>query len=49
MAAFKYIELSKAKVNKNLHRIIADGRKRGKKSIKGMKRKEGSIHIRSIF
>lgn len=30
MAAFKYIELSKAKVNKSLHRIIGEGRKRGK-------------------
>ena len=28
MAAFKYIELSKAKVNKNLCRIIGEGRKR---------------------
>lgn len=47
MAAFKYIELSKAKVNKNLYRIIGEGRKRGeKKSIKGMKRKEGPINIK---
>lgn len=28
MAAFKYIELSKAKVNKNHWRIIGEGRKR---------------------
>lgn len=47
MAAFKYIELSKAKVNKNLWRIIGEGRKRKKKSIKGMKRKEGPINIKA--
>lgn len=48
MASFKYIELSKAKVNKNPHRIIGEGRKKGKKkSIKGMRRKEGPINIRA--
>lgn len=48
MAAFKYIELSKAKVNKNLHRIIGKGRKREKKkNIKGMKRKAGPINIKA--
>lgn len=31
MAAFKYIELSKDKVNKYLYGIIGEGRKREKK------------------
>lgn len=46
MAAFKYIELSKAKVNKNLCRIIGEGRKMGE-IIKEMKRQKGPINIKA--
>lgn len=46
MTAFKYIELSKAKVNKNLYRIIGEERKTGE-SIKEMKRLEGPINIKA--
>lgn len=52
MAAFKYIELSKAKVNKNLRRIIGEGRKRRKKEHQ-RNEKERRIYkyksLRSIF
>lgn len=46
MVAFKYIEVSKAKVNKNLCRIIGEGRKM-RESIKEMKRQKGPINIKA--
>lgn len=47
MAAFKYIELAKAGVNKTSQNNWGGKKKEGQKDIKGMKREVGPINIKA--